>query len=62
MENKRKRAHDIADEDLGKIIEGDKEPAKTDRSRRKIDPKALEELAEEVEHDEQAAERIVVKK
>jgi hypothetical protein len=28
MENKRKRAHDIAEEDLGKIIEGDKEPAK----------------------------------
>jgi hypothetical protein len=28
MENKRKRARDIADEDLGKNIEGDKEPAK----------------------------------
>jgi hypothetical protein len=28
----------------------------------KIDPKAVEELAEEVEHDEEAAERIVGKK
>jgi hypothetical protein len=62
MENKRKRAHDIADEDLGKILRATKSRPKTDRSHRKIDPKALEELAEEVEHDEQAAERIVVKK
>jgi hypothetical protein len=52
MENKRKRAHDIADEDLGKILRATKSRPKTDRSRRKIDPKALEELAEEVEHDE----------
>jgi vacuolar-type H+-ATPase subunit H len=63
MENKRDRAHDIAEEGLDKIIEGDKEGGEKliDRARQ-IDPKAVEELAEEVEHDKETAERFVGKK
>ena len=58
MENKRERAHDIAEEGLDKMIEGDKEAGEKliDRAK-KIDPKGVEELAEEVEHDNEAAER-----
>jgi predicted transcriptional regulator len=63
MENKRERAHDIAEEGLDKVIEGDKETGKKmiDEAR-KIDPKAVEELAEEVEREKQQAERFVDKK
>jgi uncharacterized protein HemY len=63
MENKRERAHDIAEEGLDKIIEGDKESGEKliDRAK-KIDPKAIEELAQEVERDKETADRFVGKK
>jgi predicted transcriptional regulator len=63
MENKRDRAHDIAEEGLDKVVEGDVEAGKTmiDRAR-KIDPKAVDELADEVERDREKAERYIQKK
>ena len=62
MENKRERAHDIAEEGLDKIVEGDTEAGeKLIDEAKKIDPKAVEELAEEVERDKENAERFVNK-
>ena len=63
MENKRERAHDIAEEWLDKVIEGDVETGKTmiDRAR-KIDPKAVDELADEVEREREKAERFIQRK
>ena len=62
VENKTERAHDIAEEGLDKIIEGDKEAGEKliDRAK-KIDPKGVEELAEEVERDKEKAKRFVDK-
>jgi uncharacterized protein HemY len=60
MENKRERAHDIAEEGLDKLIEGDTEAGeKLIDKAKQIDPKAVEELAEEVERDKENAERFV---
>ena len=60
MEKKRERAHDIAEEGLDKLVEGDKEAGeKLIDKAKKIDPKAVEELAEEVERDKENAERFV---
>jgi uncharacterized protein HemY len=62
MENKRERAHDIAEEGLDKIVEGDAEAGeKLIDQAKKIDPKAVEDLAEEVERDKENAERFVDK-
>ena len=62
MENKRERAHDIAEEGLDKLIEGDTEAGeKLIDKAKQIDPKAVEELAEEVERDKEKAERFVNK-
>ena len=62
MENKRERAHDIAEEGFDKIVEGDTETGeKLIDKAKKIDPKAVEELAEEVERDKENAERFVNK-
>ena len=59
---KRERAHDIAEEGLDKVVEGDTESGKKliDKAKQ-IDPKAVEELAEEVERDKESAERFVNK-
>ena len=47
MENKRERAHNVAEEGLDKLIEGDTETGeKLIDKAKKIDPKAVEELAE----------------
>jgi len=63
MENKRERAHDIAEEGLDKIIEGDKKTGeKLIDQAKKIDPKGVEELAEEVKRDRENAERFVERK
>ena len=63
MENKRARAHDIAEEGLDKIIEGDKKTGeKLIDQAKKIDPKGVEELAEEVKRDRENAERFVERK
>ena len=62
MENKRERAHDIAEEGLDKLIEGDKETGeKLIDQAKKMDPKAVEELADEVERDKENAKRFVNK-
>lgn len=63
MEDKRERAHDIAEEGLDKIIEGDEARGREliDEAK-KIDPKAVEELAQEVERDKEDADRFVGKK
>ena len=62
MEDKRERAHDIAEEGLDKIVDGDTKAGENliDKAK-KIDPKAVEELAEEVERDKENAERFVNK-
>ncbi|MBV9376729.1 MAG: hypothetical protein JO320_17020 [Alphaproteobacteria bacterium] len=58
MDDKRERAHDIAGEGLDKIIEGDKDAGeKLIDKAKKIDPKGVEELAEEVERDKKNADR-----
>jgi hypothetical protein len=63
MENKRERAHDIAEEGLDKVIEGDTKAGKTMMDQaRKIDPRAVDELADEVERDREKAERFIQKK
>ena len=60
MEDKRERAHDIAEEGLDKLVKGDtKTGEKLIDKAKKIDPKAVEELAEEVERDKENAERFV---
>jgi len=58
MTNERERAHDIAEEGLEKIIEGDEERGREliDEAKKR-DPKAVEDLAEEVERDREQAER-----
>jgi predicted transcriptional regulator len=62
MENKRERAHDIAEEGLDKLIEGDTEAGeKLIDKAKQIDPKSVEELAEEVERDKENAKRFVNK-
>ncbi len=50
MESKRERARDIAEEGLDMIVEGEEEEGqKLIEQAKKIDPKAVEELAEEIE-------------
>jgi vacuolar-type H+-ATPase subunit H len=63
MANEPEGAHDIAEEGLDKIIEGDKETGRRmiDEARKR-DPKAVEDLAEEVERDRDEAERFIDKK
>jgi uncharacterized protein HemY len=62
MENKRERAHDIAEEGLDKLIEGDTEAGeKLIDQAKKVDPKGVEELAEEVDRDKEKADWFVDK-
>ncbi len=62
MEHKRERAHDIAEEGLDKLVEGGTAAGeKLIDKAKKIDPKAVEELAEEVERDKEHAERFIEK-
>ncbi|HUC09287.1 MAG TPA: hypothetical protein VL985_02540 [Stellaceae bacterium] len=63
MANERDLAHDIADEGLEKIIEGDEEKGRRMiEEAKKRDPKAVEELAEEVERDREQAEHFIDRK
>jgi predicted transcriptional regulator len=63
MAENRERAHDMAEEGLDKIIEGDEEKGRQmiDEAKKR-DPKAVEELAEEVERDREQAEHFIDKK
>ena len=58
MADKRKRAHDMAEEGLDKMVEGDRKTGEQliDKAK-KLDRSAVEELAEEVEKDKEEAER-----
>lgn len=52
------KAHDLAEEGLDKIIEGDgKEGKKLVEEAKKLDPEAVAEVAQEVEEDRQQAEK-----
>jgi hypothetical protein len=58
----REHAHDIAEEGLNRVVEGDTETGgKLIDKAKQIDPKAVEELAEEVERDKENTERFVNK-
>jgi predicted transcriptional regulator len=63
MAENRERAHDMAEEGLDKIIEGDEEKGRQmiDEAQKR-DPKAVEELAEEVDRDREQAEHFIDKK
>jgi hypothetical protein len=63
MDDKHDRARDLAEGGLDKMIEGDEKKGRrmVDEAR-KIDPKAVQDLAEEVERDKEKAERYVDKK
>ncbi len=63
MASERERAHGIAEQGIDKIIEGDKETGRQmiDEAKKR-DPKAVEELAEEIEADRDQAERYIDKK
>jgi hypothetical protein len=62
MQNERDRAHDLAEEGLDKIIEGDANKGREMIEKaKKIEPKAVEQLAEEIEQDKAAAERFIGK-
>ena len=62
MTSERERAHDIAEEGLDKIIEGDKEKGRRmiDEAKKR-DPKAVDDLAQEVERDREQVERFIKK-
>jgi IMP dehydrogenase/GMP reductase len=57
MAGKRERAHDMAEEGLDRLVEGDKSGQKLIDKAKKLDPGAIEELAREVEHDKEEAEQ-----
>jgi hypothetical protein len=57
MASKHDRARQLAEEGLDKLIEGDKAGKKLIDKARKLDPSALDELAEEVEHDRALAKQ-----
>lgn len=63
MDSKRERARDIAERGLDKVLEGnEQEGEKMIEQAKKIDPKAVEELAEEIEHDKEDADHFIGKK
>jgi hypothetical protein len=61
--NQRELAREIAEEGLDMIVEGEEEAGRKmfDQARR-IDPKAVEELAEEIERDKESVIRFAEKK
>jgi hypothetical protein len=62
MPSERQSAHDIAEEGLDKIIEGDEQKGRRMiDDAKKRDPKAVEDLAQEVERDREQAERFIKK-
>ncbi|MBV8888885.1 MAG: hypothetical protein JO305_04380 [Alphaproteobacteria bacterium] len=58
MDSKRERAHDMAEEALDRAAEGDEHAARElVEKAKKLDPAAVEEVAEEVERDRELAEQ-----
>jgi len=63
MPTKRKQAREIAEEGFNMIVEGEDEVGrKLIEHARQIDPKAVEELAEEIERDTDSVARFVEKR
>jgi hypothetical protein len=63
MRKQRKRAREIAEEAFDRIIEGEEEVGwRMIDQARKIDPRAVEELAEDIERDTENVVRFVEKK
>ncbi|MBV9862371.1 MAG: hypothetical protein JO267_09515 [Alphaproteobacteria bacterium] len=58
MSDKHEQARDLAEEGLDKLVDGDEATGRKliDKAK-KLDPSALDELAEEVEHDKEIAEK-----
>jgi reverse gyrase len=60
MHSRRNRAREIAEEGFDMIVEGEDEKGRNlIEHARKIDPKAVEELAEEIERDRESVRRFV---
>jgi hypothetical protein len=58
MADKHEQAHDMAEQGLDKIVEGDRRTGeKLIDKAKKLDRTAVDELAQEVEQDKQEAER-----
>ena len=57
MAEKRERAHDMAEEGLDRLVEGDKSGETLIDKAKKLDRGAVEELAREVERDKEEAEQ-----
>jgi hypothetical protein len=58
MADKHEQAHDMAEQGLDKIVEGDRRTGeKLIDKAKKLDRTAVDELAQEVEQDKQKAER-----
>ena len=58
MADKHEQAHDMAEQGIEKIIAGDRKTGeKLIEKAKKLDPSAVEELAEEAEKDKEEAER-----
>ncbi|HEX5455084.1 MAG TPA: hypothetical protein VFX06_14950 [Stellaceae bacterium] len=62
MAGKRERAHDMAEEGLDRLIDGDPKGRDLIDKAKKIDPGAVDELAREVEQDKEQAERFTNRK
>jgi hypothetical protein len=63
MQKQRKRAREIAEEGFDRIVEGEEEVGwRMIDQARKIDPRAVEELAEDIERDTADVMRFVEKK
>lgn len=56
MADKRERAREMAEQGLDKLVEGDRKGKELIDKAKKLDPGAVKELAEEVEHDKEQAE------
>ena len=56
MADKRDRAHDMADQGLDKLVEGDKKGKELIDKAKKLDPGGVADLAKEIERDKDKAE------
>jgi hypothetical protein len=59
MPTKHERARDLAEEGLDRLVEGDEEGKKLIDKAKRLDPKAVEELAEEIERDRKIADQLI---
>lgn len=63
MPDKRNRARDLAEQGLDKVVEGDRQKGRQlIEEAKKLDPKAVDEIAEEVERERDQAENFIGRK